>query len=315
MQKTIYALGFFDGVHLGHKALMEETRRLAVIQGCRAGVVTFDSHPDALVLGAAPGLICTPEEREAMLRRDYFMEDVVSLPFDREMQATPWRDFLNMLVERYGAAGFVCGADFRFGARGQGTAVLMESFCLEQGLCSQVVPEQTVDGVRVSSTYIRTLVEAGNMADAARFLGHPYRLSGTVAHGKRLGSRLGFPTANLPLPGVLAVPRFGVYACKVKAEGAWYTAVTNLGIRPTVSGEGITVESWLLSYEGDLYGKPLTLDFHGFLRPEKAFPDLDALRRQIQEDAAHAQEFFRNHPAKQQLFSMYIKRQRPVESI
>lgn len=298
MQKTIYALGFFDGVHLGHKALMEETRRLSVIQGCRAGVVTFDSHPDALVLGAAPGLICTPEEREKMLREDYFMEAVVSLPFDREMQATPWRDFLNMLVEKYGAAGFVCGADFRFGARGQGTAALLEIFCREQGLYGKVVPEQTVDGVRVSSTYIRTLVEAGNMADATRFLGHPYRLSGTVAHGNHLGSRLGFPTANLPLPGVLAVPRFGVYACKVMAEGAWYTAVTNLGTRPTVSGEGITVESWMLSYEGDLYGKPLTLEFYGFLRPEKAFPDLESLRRQIQEDAAQAQEFFRNHPAK-----------------
>jgi len=298
MQKTIYALGFFDGIHLGHKALMEETRRLAAIRGFRAGVVTFGSHPDALVLGAAPGLICTPEDRETMLREVFTMETVVSLPFDREMQATPWQDFLNMLVEHHSAAGFVCGSDFRFGARGEGTAALLESFCRERGLCSRVVPEQTVDGIRVSSTYIRTLVEAGDMERAARFLGHPYRLSGTVSHGKRLGSRLGFPTANLPFPDTLAVPRFGVYASRAKAEGAWYTAVTNLGTRPTVSGKGITVESWLLGYQGDLYGKPLILDFYGFLRPENTFPSLGALRQEIQKNAAQAQTFFQEHPIK-----------------
>ncbi len=292
MQKTIYALGFFDGIHLGHKALLEETRRLASDRGFHTGVVTFANHPDALVLGAAPGLICTPKDRETMLREDFSMETVVSLPFDREMQTTPWQDFLDMLVGKLAAAGFVCGADFRFGARGQGTAALLESYCRERGLCSRVVPEQTMDGIRVSSTYIRTLVEAGDLERAARFLGHPYRLSGTVTHGKHLGSRLGFPTANLEFPDVLAVPRYGVYACKAKAESAWYTAVTNLGTRPTVSGEGITVESWLLSYEGDLYGKTLILDFYAFLRPEKAFPDLDALRREIQNNADQARDLF-----------------------
>lgn len=294
MQKTIYALGFFDGIHLGHKALMEETRRLAAENGCRAGVVTFTSHPDALVLGTAPGLICTPKDRNDMLRENFSMETVVSLPFDREMQATPWQDFLDMLVGQYHAAGFVCGADFRFGARGQGTAALLEDFCRERKLRGRVVPEQSVDGIRVSSTYIRALVEAGDMARAARFLGHPYRLTGTVTHGKHLGSRLGFPTANLAFPGSLAVPRFGVYACKAKADGAWYTAVTNLGTRPTVSGQGITVESWLLDYEGDLYGKPLTLDFYAFLRPEKTFPNLDSLRREIQQNANETRAFFRD---------------------
>lgn len=294
MQKTIYALGFFDGIHLGHRVLMEQCRRLAADRGCRAGVVTFTRHPDALVHGAAPGLICTPEDRETMLRETFFMETVVSLPFDREMQTTPWQDFLDMLVWQHNAAGFVCGVDFRFGARGEGTAALLEDFCRQRGLESRVVPEQSVDGIRVSSTYIRTLIEAGDMERAARFLGHPYRLTSAVTHGKRLGSRLGFPTANLSFPTALAVPRFGVYACKAKAEGTWYAAVTNLGTRPTVSGKGITVESWLLSYEGDLYGKPLTLDFYAFLRPEKAFPDLDSLCREIRQNAAQAQAFFHN---------------------
>lgn len=290
MQKTIYALGFFDGVHLGHKALLDACRRLAADRDCRAGVVTFRSHPDALVLGSAPGLICTPEDREALLRESFSMDPVAALPFDGRMRATPWQDFLTMLLERWGAAGFVCGEDFRFGERGRGTAALLESFCRERGLACRVVPEQTLEGIRVSSTYIRTLVEAGDMARAVRFLGHPYRLSGRVAHGKRLGSRLGFPTANLAFPAGLAVPRFGVYACRARADGKWYRSVTNLGVRPTVSGEGITVESWLLDFDGDLYGKPLALDFYDFIRPEKKFPDLAALRQEILENADEVRE-------------------------
>lgn len=292
MQKTIYALGFFDGIHLGHKALLDDCRRLAADGGCRAGVATFLNHPDALVHGSAPGLICTPEDREILLRESFSMDPVAVFPFDEKMRATPWQDFLTMLLEDRDAAGFVCGDDFRFGAQGTGTAALLESFCRERGLACRVAPEQTLDGIRISSTYIRALVEAGDMARAVRFLGHPYRLSGTVSHGKRLGSRLGFPTANLGFPAGLAVPRFGVYACRAKADGKWYSAVTNLGVRPTVSGEGITVESWLLDYSGDLYGKPLVLDFYDFIRPEKKFPDLDSLRQEILKNAGQVRALF-----------------------
>ncbi|MGN1028078.1 MAG: riboflavin biosynthesis protein RibF, partial [Faecousia sp.] len=163
MDKTIYALGFFDGVHLGHQALLHACRDLAGEHHARAGVVTFLNHPDALVFGTAPGLINTPEDRERLLTRDYAMDSVVTLPFDRALQDTPWVTFLVDLIENQAAAGFVCGEDFRFGRRGKGSADALSGFCRERGLPCAVVPEQLLEGIRVSSTYIRGLIEAGDM--------------------------------------------------------------------------------------------------------------------------------------------------------
>lgn len=289
--KRIFALGFFDGVHLGHQALLKACRTLAEANGCQAGAVTFGSHPDTLVLGKTPGLINTPADREGLLAR-YGMECVITLPFDKSMREMPWLDFLSMVQTKYGGAGFVCGEDFRFGNRGEGTAALLAGACQRAGLPCAIVPEQTVDGIRVSSTHIRTLLEQGQMEEANRFLGHPHILTGPVIHGHQLGRTLGIPTANLALPPELAVPRFGVYACRALVEGQWYPAVTNVGVRPTVGGTGITVEPWLLCYDGDLYGRTLTLEFHRFLRPEEKFPDLDALRAAIRKDAQATREYF-----------------------
>ena len=131
------------------------------------------------------------------------------------------------------------------------------------------------------------------MATAVKFLGHPHILTGTVIHGKALGRTLGIPTANLTLPRELVVPKFGVYVCSCSIDGKIYAAVTNLGTRPTVKGSHITVESWILGYDGDLYGRELTLQFHFFLRPEQKFPDLQTLQAQIRRDAARAESYLR----------------------
>ena len=292
MNKTIYALGFFDGVHIGHAALLRECRTLAERDGCGAGVVTFGSHPDTLVLGNAPRLINTPYDREKLLRERFAMDTVITLPFDEQMRAMPWRDFLTMLIREYGAAGFVCGEDFRFGIKGRGTAGLLVETCAAWGIPGAVVPEQTMDGIRVSSTYIRGQIETGNMATAVRFLGHPHILSGKVVHGHQLGRRLGIPTANLRLPEGLAVPKFGVYACRCRIDDKVYPAVTNIGTRPTVEGHSVTVEPWILDYEGDLYDRELTLEFHFFLRPEQKFPSLEALKQEIFRNAEETREYF-----------------------
>lgn len=293
MNETICALGFFDGVHLGHAALLETCRRLAAARGCTATVVTFASHPDTLVLGTTPGLINSPKDRQWLLEEKFHMDRVVTLPFDEETRAMPWQAFLSMLREQYGAAGFVCGEDFRFGSRGTGNAAALEGYCRENGLACGVVPEQTMDGIRVSSTYIRRQLETGDMATAVRFLGHPHILSGTVGHGHQLGRRLGMPTANLTLPEGLTVPKFGVYACRCQVDGKVYPAVTNIGTRPTVSGSGVTVEAWILDYTGDLYGRELRLEFHRFLRQERKFPTLEALKSAISQDGEQVRELFK----------------------
>lgn len=291
-EKIIYALGFFDGVHLGHQALLRECRTLADCNGCRTGAVTFTSHPDSLVAGKAPALVNTIEDRKQLLL-SYGMDSVTQLPFDRALMTTHWSSFLEQLID-HGAAGFVCGSDFRFGAGGNGTAKKLAAFCESRQLPYAVVPQQLLDGIRISSTYVRTLLEQGNMAQANRFLGHPHILTGTVVHGCQLGRTLGIPTANLEFPQDLTKPRLGVYACSAYVEGSIYAAVTNIGSRPTVGGHHITVESWLLDFDGDLYGKTLCLAFHQFLRPEQNFPSIQDLRSEIIKNAAQTRKILEN---------------------
>ena len=293
-EKTIYALGFFDGVHLGHAALLRECRRLAESHHCNAAAVTFSSHPDTLVFGKTPKLINTIEDRVRLLK-DAGMDDVIVLPFDRRTQTMPWQEFLALLRESYGGAGLVCGHDFRFGSCGAGNAELLVSYCQASHLAWAVVPEQKLGNITVSSTHIRRLLEAGKVEEANRFLGHPHILTGEVVSGRKLGRTLGIPTANLSLPEEAVKLPFGVYACKAQVDGKEYLAVTNIGNRPTVGGHRVTVEPWLLDFAGNLYGKSLTLSFHSFLRPERKFSSLDALKEEIVKNAGECRKFFENN--------------------
>lgn len=291
MDRYIYALGFFDGVHLGHQALLREVKALSGEFG--RGVITFAAHPDTLVCGKTPKLINSPQDRARLLRH-FGMERVVTLPFDRKMLDTPWQEFLEELRLRYGAAGFVCGADFRFGKGGEGSAQTLSEYCRRENLPWAVVPDQLVDGVRVSSTEIRRMLEAGEMEKAVRFLGHAHLLTGQVVHGKQLGRQLGIPTANILLPPELATPRFGVYAGLAYVEGKRFPAVTNIGTRPTVDGQGVTVEPWILDYSGDLYDRTIGLELLRFLRPERKFPSLEALKAEIRKNAGETRAFMKN---------------------
>ena len=286
--KKIFALGFFDGVHLGHQALLRECARLAEQENAVPAAITFDRHPQSLLTSSAPRLISTVRDRERLLKQ-YGMEEIFVLPVTRAVMGTPWQDFLQSLTDM-GGAGFICGDDFRFGDGGQGDGEKLAAFCRARNLPYTIVPERTVDDIRVSSTYIRSQIEDGDMATAVRFLGHPYLLSGTVVSGKQLGRSIGVPTANLRLPEGLAMPRFGVYACRALADGAYYPAVTNVGTRPTVDGRGVTVEPWILDYSGELYGREITLEFYRFLRPERKFASLEALKAEIHRNAAQTRD-------------------------
>lgn len=292
MKETfICALGFFDGVHLGHGALLSACRRLADSQHCRAAAVTFANHPDGLVQGKVPALISSLPDRERMMKERFAMDRVVTLPFDEALRTMDWEAFLKMLMQDYGAIGFVCGDDFRFGYRGEGDADRLARFCDERELPCWILREQKVDGERISSSRIRQFIEEGSMGSAVKMLGHPYILTGTVVHGQQLGRRLGFPTANVLLPEGVAAPKYGVYVCACVINGRRYAAVTNVGTRPTVGGKGITVEPWILDFAGDLYGKEITLEFYYFLRPEKKFPDLAALQQEIWANARETRSY------------------------
>lgn len=286
----IFALGFFDGVHLGHQALLAACRELAKETDCRAGVVTFLNHPDAMVHGLAPRLINTADDRRRLICR-YGIDNIWELPFDRNLMQMPWQDFFALLLQN-GAAGLVCGSDFRFGYRGEGTADKLAQACADAGIQCRVINQQMFRGIRVSSTHIRALMEQGQMEQAVDFLGHPHLLTGQVVAGRQLGRTLGIPTANLRLPEHCVVPAFGVYACKCQINGKEHIAVTNVGTRPTVQGHHVTVEPWILDFEGDLYGKELSLEFYCLLRPERRFPSLTDLREEILKNAQQTRKFF-----------------------
>ena len=288
--KRIFALGFFDGVHLGHQALLAECVRMARAMDVETAAITFERHPQSLFRADVPPLLSTLHDRFRLLLR-YGVEHVYPFPVTAEVMGKPWQEFLEELIV-CGAVGFVCGDDFRFGRGGAGSADTLLKFCRERGLPCVIVPEQTLDGVRISSSYIRRQIESGDMATAVRYLGHGHMLTGTVVTGRRLGHKLGFPTANIELPEGVIVPRHGVYACRAYVGQKGYMAVCNVGNRPTVEGHQVRTETWLLDFSGDLYGQSVSLEFLWFLRPEQRFQSVDALKEAVLNDAENTRRFF-----------------------
>ena len=295
IKEKVIALGFFDGVHLGHAALLRRTAEEAAARGVTPAVFTFDRPPKEVITGQPCPLINSPEDRRELVRRLYGIREVIMVPFDHEMMTTAWDEFVTrILVGRYRAVHLVAGHDHHFGHKNQGSPELLMEKCRELGLGCDIIPKVEVGGITVSSTYIRRLVELGQIGRANRFLGHPHMLTGTVRHGRGIGSSRLFPTANLLIPPHVLVPSHGVYATRVTLEdGSSYAAVTNVGTRPTVNnGADVTVEACLLDFQGDLYGRRLRLEFFDHSRDEVRFDSLDALKAQIAADADAARRYF-----------------------
>ena len=293
----VIALGFFDGVHLGHAALLRLTRRRADELGIPAAVLTFDTHPDTLVYHQPVPLINTLEDRKYLMEEKFSMDEVILAHFDRAMMEMPWEAFVeDYLLGELGAKHVVCGHDFSFGYRGQGTPDKLRRLCAQRGVGVNVVDKVSLGGITVSSTHIRQLIRQGDMEAAAQMLGHRHFLSGEVLHGKELGRRLGFPTANLALPEGLIAPAYGVYATLVTLpDGTVHPAVTNVGVRPTVHDQlGRLVEAWILDCTAELYGERIRVEFFTRLRGEKKFDSLEALRAEVLRNAAETRAFFQN---------------------
>lgn len=208
----------------------------------------------------------------------------------------PWEEFLRSIQAELGVVGFVVGYDFRFGWRGEGNTERLRDYCAANGLTCDVVDKVELDGITVSSTYIRRLVSLGQVERAMEYLGHPHILTQTVRHGRRIGHTIGIPTVNLVPPPHVLVPGDGVYIARVcLMDGSSYAAVTNVGTRPTVNnGSDLTVESWMLDFDGDLYGQSIRVEFYKRLRDEIRFDSLDALKAEIQRNADDARTYFAN---------------------
>ena len=293
--KRVIALGFFDGVHLGHGALLRRVGERSGELGAVPAAVTFDTHPENRILHNSMPLLSSPADRADLMRRYYGIRDVIVAHFDERMMRLPWRDFITeYLVKEHGAVHLVAGHDFHFGYKGEGNPQRLQETCRELGVGCDIIPKVELDGITISSTYIRTLVAQGEMERAMEFLGHPHTLTNTVARGKHLGSTLGFPTVNLQFPAGVLIPAHGVYACKVCFEnGESHMAVTNVGTRPTVDdGDRVNVEGFILDFQGDLYGKNVRMEFYHRLRGEQKFPSLEALREEVMRNARETRAYF-----------------------
>ena len=291
---AVVSLGVFDGVHLGHRAILKANVARATTLGGRPTVVTFRHHPKQLLLGRAPRTLTTLAHRLELFQRAGIAHSLV-LSFDAALRDTPAERFTReVLVERMGGVAFVLGFDSKFGRNQEGGPKLLKAL----GLPVEVVPQVVLDQRAVSSSAIREAVELGDLAGAARMLGRPVSVLGEVVRGEALGRTLGFPTANLDLHHELHPPT-GVYACRAHllAQGETHAvevshpSVANIGFRPTVVGrppDEPLVEVHLLDFEGDLYGRTVELEFAQRLRGEQRFGDLEALRAQIARDVEAA---------------------------
>ena len=293
-QRKVIALGFFDGVHLGHGALLRRVaERARALDACPCAF-TFDSSPAAALTGREIPLLTGVEDRRWLMETLYGIQEVVVAPF-AVMRDMDWQEFVTgYLQQELHAVHVVAGHDFHFGCGGEGTPQRLAQLCARLGIGCDIIPKVEIGGVTVSSTYIRTLTAEGSMEEAARFLGHPHVLSGKVVHGNELGRTLGTPTANLLVPEGVIAPAFGVYATRALLPEGEYMAVTNVGVRPTVNSDrtAITVEPWILDYHGDLYGKTIRLELCRQLRAEQKFSGVDELRAAILKNAEQTRQYF-----------------------
>mgnify|MGYP000400484552 CR=1 FL=1 len=294
--KRAIALGFFDGVHKGHGALLRTVAQVADRLGAKPCAFTFDRSPTAAITGQAVPLLSSVEDRVWLMRRYYGIEEVIVAPFDG-MQKMDWQDFVSEYLQKeLGAVHVVAGHDFHFGYMGKGNPQRLQEKCRELGMGCDIIQKVEQDGITISSTYIRTLIAQGEVERADQFLGHPHTLTNRVAHGKKIGTTtLGFPTVNLLIPQGVIVPAFGVYATRVWFDGQCRCAVTNVGVRPTVEDNDghVTVEGFILDFDGDLYGHEIRMEFYKYLRPEQCFPSMDALAAEIRRNAQQTRDYFR----------------------
>ncbi len=292
------AIGVFDGLHLGHRAVIDLATASAAEMGGHAVVVTFEPHPATVLRPEAAPALLTCREQKLRLFREVGVRHALLLRFDREMAKLSGEEFLDEIMgAALHLASVTVGPDWRFGAGRSGDTELLRRFGLERGFRVRVAEQVEIEGERVSSTAIRRMIAAGELERAARFLGRNFSLFGHVVHGAGRGRSIGFPTANVqPSNGLL--PPDGVYAATVLAGFAQIPSVLNLGTRPTVNLSGKRLlEVHLLDFDGDLYGHEIEVIFEAFLRSEQRFDSIEALSRQIREDIATARRIFRSRSA------------------
>jgi riboflavin kinase / FMN adenylyltransferase len=292
----VVAVGMFDGVHRGHEAMIRAASSAAEQLDAKAVVVTFDPHPESVLRGSTPLLLCDPAEKAALLGAagaDY----VVIQPFDRPFSEQPAATFLRRLAAGRSLVGVVMTPETAFGRDRDGTLAAIENLAPSLGFELIAVNQLLVGGRRISSGRIRDAVAGGRLAEARRLLGRDYAVVGEVVHGDGRGRDLGFPTANLRFDGPVVLPPNGIYSVRVSWDGRRASGVASLGVRPTFGAGERLLEVNLFDFDGDLYGRRLRVEFVRRQRGERKFGSVDALVRQMEQDAQRARLVLAGHHA------------------
>ena len=293
--RSAVAIGKFDGVHLGHRKLIDKI----IVQkkkNCLATVFTFDTSAAAFFGGEEKELTTVAEKRRIFEKLG--VDVLIEFPLNRETAATEPEEFVHRYLAEQMQTAYICaGTDLSFGRGGAGNYALLERYAERYGYYAELIDKVKVDGEAVSSTGVRKAVREGRMEDAAHMLGTPYSVSGTVEHGKRLGRTIGMPTANLMPEKDKLLPPYGVYYSRVMTEGRTYKGISNVGCKPTVNaGNTAGVETYLYDYDGDLYGSDIIVELLSYRRPEMKFESIEHLKEQMEADIAagrdYAQTFF-----------------------
>lgn len=278
MQKSAIAFGTFDGLHIGHIAVLK-----AVTQsGYKPIAVTFDAPPK---MKNKLELILSKEEKKFLINKMGI--ETVFLNFD-SVRNIPPKEFLEHIFEKYNPAVFSVGFDFRFGKEAMGDTETVKEFCREKGIECNICPPVSVEDKIASSTEIRNRISKGEVEIATEILGRPFSFTGEIFHGDKRGRTIGFPTINIVYPQDLVVPKFGVYLSQTKIDGKLYKSITNLGLRPTFKTDLPTSETYIFDFDGEVYGKTATVSLLRFLREETRFNSLEELKEAIRCDIASA---------------------------
>jgi riboflavin kinase/FMN adenylyltransferase len=289
-QDSLLTIGVFDGVHRGHQFLVKQLVEKAHSSGRLAVVMTFFPHPDAVIQGVTGRYYLTTTEQRAQYLLDMGVDCVITQPFDDELRQLPALEFVEQLVSHLKLDELWVGADFAMGYEREGNVAFLKAQGAEKGYTLQVVDLVSNDATTISSTAIREALDTGAVEQAAEWLARPYSVKGPVVHGEQRGRKIGYPTANISVWDQQIIPANGVYAGWATLDGQRYMAVTNVGVRPTFDGEGVTVEAHLLDFDQDIYGQELQFEFVARLRGEQRFNGIDALIAQIRADADAGRE-------------------------
>lgn len=293
---TAVALGYFDGIHVGHQAVLNKALERAEKMGLTPVVMLFDIHPRKLLTGKIPPMLLSEERKRVLLKKMGF--EVFDFDFRKAMNYSPEEFEEKILLGQLNAKVVVCGYDYHYGKGGKGSPETLKDELTPKNIEVYSLSPVHLGEETVSSTKIRHLINDGEIEKANAMLGNYFTYDFTVERGDGIGHKMGFPTINQFFPEDFIIPKYGVYASRVRLDGKYYSAVTNIGVRPTVSGDSLRSETCIFDFEGDLYGRNVEVSLMKFLREEKKFASLEQLKEAVDKDISKAKEIYKESEVK-----------------